>query len=424
VTAPISSRKGKEFVAMRSLRVYLVGVMLWGLLGCAGGKEALKLEEGVSGGRAESAMAVVHWWGMPEFSDDLSETGLQEAVARSLAYYRRVGERTAFRFGKDVASTEDMCQALEAFLGILKTTRPGRERKKALRKSFRVYCAGGEEKSVLYTGYYEPVLRGSRTRSETYPVPLYGVPRDLVVVDLGIFRADLKGIRIVGRYAQGRFIPYYTRHEIDRQGVLRGQGLEIAWVADPIEAFFLHVQGSGRILLQEGGSLSLGYAAGNGRPYTSIGKLLVDAGKLPKERASLQGLTQYLREHPEEREAIVDRNESYVFFREVPQGPLGSIDVLLTPGRSLATDPRVYPPGALVYVETEVPLIAEDGTVARWQPVRRFMLNQDTGGAIRGPHRADIYWGSGEEAGSQAGSMRREGKLYFIGPLKKTRGTP
>lgn len=409
---------------MRPVRVYALWVMLWGLLGCAGGKETLKPEEGMAGDRAESAMTMVHWWGMPEFSDDSSEAGLKEAVARSLDYYRRVGERTVFRFGEDVASKEDMCLALEQFLGLLEATPPGRERKKALRRLFRIYRAGGDEESVLYTGYYEPVLRGSRSRSDTYSVPLYGVPRDLVVVDLGVFRADLKGIRIVGRYAQGRFIPYYTRHEIDRLGVLQGRGLEIAWVADPIEAFFLHVQGSGRIVLEEGGSLSLGHAASNGRPYRSIGKLLIDAGKLPKERGSLQGLTQYLREHPEEREAIMDRNESYVFFREVPRGPLGSLDVLLTPGRSLATDPRVYPPGALVYVETEEPIVARDGTVARWHPVRRFMLNQDTGGAIRGPHRADIYWGSGEEAGSQAGSMRREGRLYFIGPLKKTRTTP
>ncbi len=410
---------------MRYKRMYVSVVWLLVLCvtlaaapGCTARSEVCR-SSGTTGVQIEPAMTPVCRLDMPAFSDDLGDRGLEEAVHQSLAYYGRVADDAVFRFGSDVVTCRELRQALEHFLVILRTTSPGTERKKAIGKAYRVYVAGAYTKEVLYTGYYEPVLRGSLTPEKDYTVPLYRRPHDLVVVDLGAFRSDLQGVRIVGRYAGGQFVPYYTRHEIDRLGVLAGQGLELAWVADPVEAFFLQIQGSGRLVLPDGRSLSLGFAAHNGRPYRSIGTLLVRTGRLPKEKASRNGLIRYLRDHPEERDAILEHNERYVFFRETPEGPFGNLQVRLTPGRSLAVDQQVYPPAALVFVETEFPVVDEDGTVRAWHPVKRFMLVQDSGGAISGPQRADIFWGSGEDAGRIAGSMYREGTLYFIGSLKR-----
>ena len=387
------------------------------LLGCAGEKEAALLGEKAAM-RPESVMQVAGLWEMPDFSDDLTDTGLKEAIQQSLVYYSRVGEEKALRFGDEVYKVKDIQHALQQFVVLISTTPPGKDRKKAIRELFRVYRAGGTKK-VLFTGYYEPVLRGSRVRNAENQVPLYGVPSDLVVVELGLFRSDLKGITIVGRYDHGRLVPYYTRHEIDRLGLLEDRGLDIAWVADPVEAFFLHIQGSGRILLPDGRYMAVHYAGSNGRPYRSIGKLLIETNEIPKGKGSLAGIVEYLHKHPDGRDAILDYNERYVFFQETEGGPAGNLNVLLTSGRSLATDQQLYPPGALVYIETEVPRVDASGRLLEWESIGRFMLNQDVGGAIRGPNRADIYWGSGEDAGAQAGSMYREGQLYFLAPSPK-----
>jgi membrane-bound lytic murein transglycosylase A len=214
-------------------------------------------------------------------------------------------------------------------------------------------------------------------------------------------------------------VPYYSRQEIDRLGLLEGRSLEIAWVADPVEAFFLHIQGSGKILLPDGGYLRVHYAVSNGRPYRSVGRLLVDTGRISRGQASASSIMDYLKAHPEGRDPLMDYNERYVFFEETKEGPLGNLNILLTPGRSLATDQRLYPPGVLAYVETEVPVVDSNGRFVEWRSMGRFMVNQDTGAAILGPNRADIYWGSGESAGRQAGFMHSQGRLYFLAPLEQ-----
>jgi len=215
----------------------------------------------------------------------------------------------------------------------------------------------------------------------------------------------------------GELVPYYSREEIDQKRVLEGRGLEIAWLKDPVDLFFLHVQGSGQILLTDGSALRVGYAASNGRPYRSIGRLLLDEGKIPEGEMSLSALVEYLHRHPEEQTRILNHNESYIFFRVVADGPLGSLDQVLTPGRSVATDPRLYPPGALAYLVSRKPVPgAADGEIA-WEPMERFVLNQDSGGAIRGPGRVDLFWGSGANAGRLAGKIRQPVRLFFL--LKK-----
>jgi membrane-bound lytic murein transglycosylase A len=308
---------------------------------------------------------------------------------------------------------------LRQFLALLDEPLEGKAIKDAMRERFVAYRGGGRTKEVRFTGYYEPVLYGSRLPGLDYTAPIYRVPTDLIKADLGLFRENLKGIRIVGRYREGTLVPYYSRHEIDRLGLLNGRGYEIAWLQDPVDVFFLHIQGSGKVILPDRSVLHVHYAAGNGRTYRGIGNLLVGEGAIPAEDKSMWALKKYLKANPDEQAAVMDYNESYVFFEVVPGGPLGSLGVRLTAGRSIAMDPACYPRGALAYIETEVPVMGEDGRPMSWERVRRFVLVQDAGGAIQGPNRADIFWGDAEEAGLQAGWMNRTGKIYFFAPKSR-----
>lgn len=263
----------------------------------------------------------------------------------------------------------------------------------------------------LITGYYEPELHGARVRSARYRVPLYRLPDDLVSVDLGMFRPSLKGERIAGRVDRGRLVPYPSRAEIDR-GALAGRGLETIWVDDPVDAFFLHIQGSGRVTLDDGTMLRVGYAGTNGRIYTAIGRELVKDGAMKVEDVTMPAIRAWLAAHPDKAEAMMSRNESFVFFRVLPgEGPVGAEGVVLTPGRSLAVDPKFLPLGAPVFVATVDPLEPS-------RPLRRLMVAQDTGGAIRGPVRADFFWGHGAEAAERAGTMKGGGTLYLLLPKK------
>ncbi len=385
-------------------------------VGCAGPGKGKVAEEEVAPREGGGGIRKAGRFGLPSFSDDLSPAGLEEAVRKSLEYYAGLDPDSPVDFGKDRYRVKDLQRSLQDFLGWVRGGLGSAEKKKAIRKAFRIYQGGGSKGEVLFTGYYEPSLPGCRLPGLECMVPIYGVPRDLVTVDLGLFRRDLKGMRIVGRYRGGRLVPYYSRHEIDRLGVLKGKGYEIAWVRDPVEAFFLHVQGSGRILLPDGEVLHVHYAASNGRPYRGIGNLLVRAGKIRKEEKSLWALKRYLKSRPGERDRLMDYNESYVFFEVVSDGPIGSLGVRLTPGRSLALDPAYYPRGALAYIETEVPVLGDDDRPVSWKRVGRFVLVQDAGGAIKGPARADLFWGHGDKAGAEAGWMNRPGKLYFLAP--------
>ncbi|MCY4549933.1 MAG: MltA domain-containing protein [Defluviicoccus sp.] len=279
-------------------------------------------------------------------------------------------------------------------------------------RPFRVVGKDGD--TGLITGYYEPELAGARQRSDAYKVPLHTRPRDLVTVDLSEFGDGFDGERLAGRVEDGRLKPYYSRAQIV-DGALAGQGLEIIWVADPIEAFFLQIQGSGRVRLPDGEILRLGYAATNGRPYTAIGRELVAEGALALETVSLQSIRAWLRANPERRRDILDRNRSYVFFRELRgEGPIGSQGVALTPGRSLAVDRRFLPLGVPLWIDTPDPLDPEN-------PLRRLTVAQDTGGAIRGAVRADLFCGAGREAEERAGRMRSPGRYYVLLPLDPSR---
>jgi membrane-bound lytic murein transglycosylase A len=396
----------------RACGIVLVGLIL---VCCAGPKEEIE-EQRVLPVAAELSMVRVGKTSSSDLSDGLPRETLVQAVRKSLAYYARLDPNRPVYFGKDRYTAKGMQRMLQQFLELLDENLDGKAKKNAMCERFSVYRGGGREKQVHFTGYYEPVLYGSRLPGIDFTAPIYRVPADLITVDLGLFQNNLKGTRIAGRYKEGTLVPYYTRHEIDRLGLLNGRGYELAWVKDPVEAFFLQIQGSGKIILPDRSVLNVHYPASNGRPYRGIGNLLVERGDIPADEKSLWALKRYLQSHPGEQASIMDYNERYVFFEVVPEGPLGSLDVRLTPGRSIAMDLDLYPQGALAYIETEVPVIGGDGRPVAWEQTRRFVLVQDTGGAIRGPSRGDIFWGDDEEAGTQAGWMNRPGKIYFFAP--------
>ena len=270
----------------------------------------------------------------------------------------------------------------------------------------------GEDRG-LFTGYYEPLLHGARQPGGTYTVPIHGLPSALVRVDLGRFAADLAGRRIVGRVVDGALEPLPDRAAI-ATGALAGAAPVIAWVDDPVDAFFLHVQGSGRIALAGGGMLRVGYAGKNGHAYVSIGRALIERGALARADVSLQSIRAWLAANPGEAAAVLALNPSYVFFRELHgEGPLGAQGVPLTPGRSLAVDRRFLPLGAPLWLDVMAP--ASDPAAAD-RRLRRLVIAQDTGGAIRGPLRGDLFWGFGAEAESVAGRMKHPGGYVLLLP--------
>lgn len=325
---------------------------------------------------------------------------------------------------------DDVAQAWGAFLAGCTTLRnraqwqpscaaaaalphPGRD---AVRAFFETHFVphqvrnGDNTDTGLVTGYYEPLLNGARKQDARFRFPLYGVPDDLLVIDLAELHPELKGMRLRGRMEGRRIVPYFSRSQIEKgDAALRGR--EILWVDDPVDLFFLQIQGSGRVRLANGETVAVGYGDQNGHPYRSIGRLLVDRGDLPLERASMQGIKQWAKENPSRLLELLNHNASYVFFREMPPGlpgPLGTLGIPLTAGRSIAVDQRHVPLGAPVFLATTWPNTT--------RPLNRLVMAQDTGGAIRGAVRADFFWGFGEQAAREAGRMRQQGRMWVLLP--------
>jgi membrane-bound lytic murein transglycosylase A len=350
------------------------------------------------------------------FSDDLEPHSLRAAIHRSLDYLQRLPSDRVVGVHPRAFTALEIADSLRAFDRRLHLWNQPQAFAEAVLAEFDVYPAvdGRTERPALFTGYYQPVIEGSLEESPRYPYPVYGKPGDLIVAEQVTLIPEWSAQKVTGRFAGDRFVQYFSRRDIDRAKALRGRGYEIAWVKDAVALFFLHIQGSGILLLEDGRRLYLNYAASNGRPYRSIGRLLVAQNKIPQEEISMQRLRRYLADHPQERDDIFDFNESYVFFRFAEQGPLGSLDVPLTPGRSIATDSALFPKGALAFIVTDKPVLDADGNLIGWQPFSRFVLNQDTGSAIQGLGRVDLYFGSGPQAGAAAGFMNGPGRLYFL----------
>jgi membrane-bound lytic murein transglycosylase A len=274
---------------------------------------------------------------------------------------------------------------------------------------YQVFNPDGTSQGLI-TGYYEPKLYGSRTRTDRFRYPIYGVPDDLLTIDLSDAYPQLKDLRLRGRLEGNRVVPYYKRGEIEN-GKAPLQGHELFWVDNAVDLFFLQIQGSGRIELPDGSLVKVGYAEQNGYPYTSIGRKLVDMGAFKLEDASMQNIKSWAEQNPDKLSSLLEQNSSYVFFRELPNdlpAPLGALGVPLTNEYSLAVDSHTIPLGAPVFLSTTYPNTTE--------PLNRLMLAQDTGGAIKGPVRGDFFWGFGEQAGSQAGRMKQVGHMWVLFP--------
>jgi len=353
----------------------------------------------------------------PEFADDMGYDGLEQGILQSLAYLNRLPKDRVFRFGDDEYDCGHMIASLERFHKFIQSRPSPEEMKAFILSHYRVYRSVGKDETgeVLFTGYYEPSLSGSLKKSHEFQHPIFSMPKDIAFIDLSLFNPAFKAEKpLVGRFTDDhKVVPYYEREEIVRNQ-LNGKAVPVAWVKDPVDLFFLQVQGSGRIHLENRETLFVLYHAANGRPYRSIGALLIQEGKISPEEMSMQKIKEYLKAHPEEADRILNYNPSYVFFRVGKDGPFGCFGVKVTPGRSLALERRIFPAAALGFMESEKPLIDGDREIREWTAFGRFVLNQDTGGAITGPGRADLFWGNGPYAEIAAGYMKHPGSLYFL----------
>jgi len=271
----------------------------------------------------------------------------------------------------------------------------------------------------LFTGYFEIELKGSWLRKEPYTTPIYERPPELVEANLGAFKNSLKGQKLQGKVVAGQFMPFEDRGDIEA-GALSGRGLELIWVDSPIDAFFLHVQGSGRVMMDDGTIIRIGYAARNGHPYYSIGQELIKMGELKRERVSMQSIRSWLQDHPRKAAQLMATNRSFIFFRIIDgglksigkqHGPVGAQGVTLTPGRSLAVDRSHIPLGTPIWLDTTDPVNTNE-------PLRRLVVAQDTGSAIKGPVRGDLFWGFGDMAATKAGLMKQTGRYFLLLPKK------
>ncbi|MCK5070007.1 MAG: MltA domain-containing protein [Desulfocapsa sp.] len=350
---------------------------------------------------------------VPVFDDDLNFESLLTGAVRHLHYLDTLPATSLITLGPDTYPVSWMRESMNSFIDILKQDPNPEDLARTMRENYIIYQAGGRKDHpkgvMLFTGYYEPFLKGSLTKEFPYIYPLFSPPESLVQMKDSNTGATL----FKRKNKHNQFVPYWTREEIENNGLADGN--ELVYLDDPVDAFILHVQGSGKIQLQDGSVRSIHYAASNGLEYFSIGKLLVDQEKMSLEEVSIPTIRTYLKKHPEEQSKILNHNIKYIFFNWAPDGaPAGSLGEPLVAERSIAIDPEVLPHTALAFLISRKPVLNDDGTIKEWIPMHRFVFPQDTGSAIKGPGRADLYWGSSNYAKTAAGSMKEEGTLYFL----------
>lgn len=339
-----------------------------------------------------------------DFADDLDRASLEMAIDRSMNYYENGGKNKVCRISNRLVTAKQFKETLTAFRTVLRKANGSADFGKKIAAEFNLYRVNDSE-GVLFTGYYEPLLEGSLACTDKYRYPLYRVPPDLIK----------KGSQ-VGRMKDGKFVPYYSRREIDVEGILKGRDLELVWVADPVGLFSLHIQGSGRIKLENGNILKVGFAQTNGRPFSSVTKFMLEGGKINSSEASYRH--EFLRgKSDREIYDVLSHNERYTFFRFLDKDPVGSLGEPVTPGRSIATDPDFFPEGALAFIRLSKSAVSHGGNGREKAGFSRFVLSQDKGKAIEGPGRVDLFCGFGEQAEYTAGTLKEKGELYIL--LKK-----
>ena len=350
----------------------------------------------------------------PELQDDLNLQGLETVLTQNLRYLQRrpAGSQlmvagTPVPVQRLINSTSFLLQRMEDGMSVGALRQTLQTHYEILQIDTGKISQNGQRR-MLITGYYQPLFAGSLVRTPPYVYPVYKLPADLVV------RPAKQGQRssLVGRMEKGQLIPYWSRREIEQGNLLQGQ--ELIWLADPFDVFVLHVQGSGIIKLPDGSRRGVHYAQSNGREYKSVGKYLVDTGRMQLADVTMDSIRQYIVQHPAEREQILYQNDAFIFFEWSKPGPaIGNLGHALTPGRSIAADQRWYPPGGLAYLSTRKPVVA-NGQITGWSPMQRIVCVQDTGSGLVGPGRADVFWGTGDAAGTAAGQMKEDGSLYLL----------
>jgi len=355
------------------------------------------------------------------FTDDLSRASLEKAITNQLRAMLEQEPSTPVRLGSFTLTRARLVETLEAFLGILNQDLSIEEFNKKISEEFVLYRVGkGKNKKVLFTGYYRPVIEASLKRTPLYRYPIYQMPEQ------SLQRVKYRsGIQLVGTntgikkilesYAEKKAWRRFTREEIDHKGVLKGQGLEVAWLKDDLERFFLHIQGSGMLEFADGTRQGVGYQGSNQHTYTGIGKLMIQDGAIEISQGSMQGIKKYFVDHPQDIAKYLYQNKRYIFFTlNDDEGPRGSGGGELVGGRSIATDKSIYPAGGLAFIKIRQPVLNENNEIVRWQPISRFVVDQDTGSAIRGAGRGDLYFGTGQIAGAKAGHYHERGEVYYL----------
>jgi membrane-bound lytic murein transglycosylase A len=354
----------------------------------------------------------------PVFSDAMNYNGLLDSIDNSLVYFKRIPQQRAFNFENETYTAAHMIRSLETFKTFIKTNPSENALNKWIKKNFLVYkAAGNNNGEVLFTGYFEPIYQGSLKQDTEFAIPIYSIPDDLFKINLSLFSEQYKGHKtLIAKINEDKkqVEPYYTRKELEARHDFYKIARPVAWLKSRVDRFFLEIQGSGQIDLGNGQILKVGYAGVNGRPYSSIGKYLIEQNEIPKEEMSMQAIRQWLDLNPDRIDEVLNKNESYVFFKEETDGPYGSIGVKLTNLRSVATDLTLFPRGALCFIETWLPDKNSMDNKQDWKQKSFFVMNQDTGGAIKGPARADLFCGNGNYAEFTAGHMQHYGHVFFL----------
>ena len=359
--------------------------------------------------------------------DDMPIETLKTAINSSRKYFRRLPIDKKFIYGDLEYTTTEILASFDLFEALLSKYNDKEQFIQAFTQNFHIMKSPGgiPSRKVLFTGYFEPVFPGSRIKTSIYNVPAYSLPSDLKTLKLGKFRKSLEGHTIKFRLVDGEIVPYHSREEIMGSEALSDKAEPIIYFKDPVDLFFLQIQGSGIVTTATGEMVRLGYSGANGRAYSSIGKHMVKNRLMTADEASMQKIREYLTNNPSELGNVLYVNESYTFFveQDIKEGPFGNINVALTPGRSIATDAFRFPKGALGFIQTEIPNCNNEGQCEGKKLISRFVINQDTGGAIKGPGRADIFWGRGNFAAATAGRMKYFGDMYFFVAKKSVLST-
>jgi membrane-bound lytic murein transglycosylase A len=356
-----------------------------------------------------------------KFYDDLGQASLKKAITNQLQAMLEQEPSMPVRLGSYTLTQGRLVETLKAFLKILEQDLPFEEFNKKVSKEFVLHRVGnGKNKKILFTGYYRPVIQASPIQTALYRYPIYKMPEQ------GLQQVVYKkGIQLIGTntgikqlresYSEEKAWRRFTREEIDQKGALKGQGLEVAWLKDDLERFFLHIQGSGMLKFPDGSQQGVGYQGSNEYSYTGIGKLMIRDGVIDTSQGSMQGIKKYFVDHPQDISKYLFQNKRYIFFTlNNNEGPRGSGGGELVGGRSIATDKSIYPAGGLAFIKVRQPVLNNKNKIVRWQPISRFVVDQDTGSAIRGPGRGDLFFGTGQKAGAKAGHYHERGEVYYL----------